>query len=127
MSSLVESEEKANPLIGEWTANYGLPPFEAIQPDQFESALKFAMAKYTEDVKAIAENTASPDFNNTIAAFDRAGQLFYRVNGVFDNLCSSNGVPELQAVEMKMAGPLAQFDNMIYTLPGLFPRINAGL
>eukprot|EP01038_Epipyxis_sp_PR26KG_P011918 gene11918-15950_t len=117
-------DDNSNPLLNEWPENYGLPPFGLIKSEHFEPALKFAMTKYTDDVKSIVENPASATFENTIAAFDRVGQLFYRVNGVFDNLCSSNGVPELQAVELKMAGPLAQFDNMIYTYPGLFSRIN---
>jgi peptidyl-dipeptidase Dcp len=57
-------------------------------------------------------------------AFDRAGALHRKIYCCFSNLCSSNGIPELQAVETKMAGPLAAHENKVYTLPGLFSKID---
>ena len=41
----------------------------------------------------------------------------------FDNLCSSNAPPELQAVQLEVAPILAVHESKVYTLPGLFERI----
>jgi peptidyl-dipeptidase Dcp len=114
-----------NPLLTPWDTEFQLPPFSSIKPEHFESALAISMQTHLENLSIIARNENSPDFNNTIAAFDRADDLFAKVSGVFHNLCSSHGVPELQAIELKMAGPLAAHNTAVYTFPKLFERIDA--
>lgn len=115
----------SNPLLDTWVHNQGLPPFNLISPDHFEPAFEMAMKVHLTELKSIADEGADATFENTVVAFDRAGSLHRKISYCFGNLCSSNGVPELQAVEMKMAGPLAAHDNQVYTLPGLFAKIDA--
>lgn len=118
--------EFENPLLMDWSdKNYGLPPFEAIKPEHFTPAFKVAMEAHIADVKAIVDNSEPANFGNTVAAFDRVGKSFRQVSAVFYNLCSSNGVPELQTVERAMAAPMAQHKNKIFTFPGLFDKIEA--
>ena len=81
------------------------------------------MQKHLEELLAIVNKSEEPSFENTILAFDSSGKLFHSINNMFDNLCSSNSPPELQAVELKMAIPLASHYNKITSLPGLFNRI----
>lgn len=115
-----------NVLLQDWsTTNHGLPPFEKITPDLFEDALNVSMEEALKEVASIVSNESAPTFENTILALDRSGSLFNQVQDTFSNLCSSNGVPELQAVELKMAGPLAAHYSKIATYPGLFPKIDA--
>lgn len=117
--------QRSNPLLQSWSTNpFGLPPFTSTIPSDFEYALEYSMKQHLDELSAIASNPEPPTFENTIAPFDRSGRLFYRVNNMFDNLCSSNSPPELQAVELKMASPLASHYNKISSLPGLFDRIN---
>lgn len=114
-----------NVLLQDWSNdNHGLPPFEKITPDLFEEALTVSMEAHLKEIAAIVNNSEAPTFDNTILALDRSGTLFNRVQDTFSNLCSSNGVPELQAVELKMAGPLASHYNKIATFPGLFPKVD---
>lgn len=116
----------ANVLLQDWSKyEFGLPPFAEAKPSDFEEALTTSMKMHLEEVRGIAQNSEEPSFENTIVAFDRAGAVYTQVSNMFDNLCSSNGVPELQAVELKMAGPIAAHYNQISTMPGLFDRINA--
>lgn len=120
------STSTESPLLKEWNHTpHGLPPFTEIEPSQFEAALQFAMQEHIREVQVIAANTEEATFDNTIATFDRSGTLFSKVCETFENLCSSNGVPELQAVELKMAGPLAAHYNQLATIPGLFAKIDA--
>ena len=124
MSSIINKVD-SNPLLQDWSAHeFGLPPFATTKPSDFEYALTESMHQQILELQVIASNQQPADFDNTIAAFDRSGSVFQQVMNMFDNLCSSNGVPELQAVELKMAGPLAAHQNKISSLPGLFERIN---
>lgn len=124
MSALAANTDE-NPLLQEWTTPLGVPPFAAIKAEHFEPALRLAMHRHLDEVRAIAANPEPATFANTVAAFDRAGALLSRVCETFENLCSSHGVPELQAVELKMAAPLAAHHNAVMTTPGLFQRIEA--
>src|SRR6266446_4369672 len=63
-----------NPLLGEWAGPYsGVPPFDKVQVALFKPALEAAMAENLSEVEAIANNTAAPTFDNTLAAMERAG------------------------------------------------------
>lgn len=114
-----------NPLLKDWSGKtFGFPPFNEISAEHFEPALNYSMQKHLEEIQEIVRNSEAATFDNTIAVLDRAGGLFTKVSETFDNLCSSLGTPEFQAVELKMAGPLAAHYNKIATFPGLFTRIN---
>eukprot|EP01034_Spumella_vulgaris_P021931 gene21931-28011_t len=121
----MSSFDSSNPLLSTWTDNLGLPPFNLIKPAHFEPAFEIAMKQNIKELQDIANNVEPATFDNTIAAFDRSGSLHTKIYNCFDNLCGSNGVPELQEVELKMAGPLAAHNSQVYTLPGLFAKIDA--
>ncbi len=114
-----------NPLLEPWTAPYGLPPFAALQPGHFEPALRAGMQQHRDELAAIAGQRDAPSFDNTIAAFDRAGRLLDRVAAVFYNLTSSATSPALQAVQRDMAGPMAAHGSAVYMDQALFARVDA--
>jgi peptidyl-dipeptidase Dcp len=114
-----------NPLLQDWTAAFGLPDFAAIRPAHFEPAFRAAMAAHRAELAAIVADPAPPDFDNTLAAFDRSGRLLSRIASVFYNLTASHTNPALQAVQREMAGPLAGHENAIYLDAGLFARVEA--
>ncbi len=119
------SNDTNNPLLQAWLAPHGLPPFAQIQPQHFEPALLAAMQTHLHELRAITSNTQAPDFNNTVAAFDRAGSLLARVAAVFYNLTSSATSPDLQAVQRLMAGPMAAHHSAVHMDAQLFARIDA--
>ncbi len=114
----------ANPLLQTWTAPHGLPPFDRIEPRHFEPAFAAAMQAHLDELQQIAEQALPPDFDNTVAAFDRSGRLLGRVEAVFSNLTASATSAELQAVQRRMAAPLAQHDSHVYLNAALFERID---
>ena len=114
-----------NPLLQPWTAAFGLPPFAALEPEHFEPALAAAMLQHREELQVIASATAPPDFDNTVAAFDRSGRLLERVASVFHNLCSSVTNPALQAAERALAAPLAAHRSAVFMNAALFARVDA--
>ena len=72
-----------NPLLVDWTTPFGLPPFDRLRAGHFPPAFEAAMRARRAEVEAIAANPAPPDFDNTVAAFDRSGKVAEgRVAGV---------------------------------------------
>jgi peptidyl-dipeptidase Dcp len=114
-----------NPLLAEWPAPHGLPPFDAIRPEHFEPALRAAMQMHRDELEAIAAQDAPPDFENTIAAFDRCARTLSRVESVFYNLAASQTSPQLQAVQRDLAAPLAAHYSAVFMHAALFARIDA--
>ncbi|MBK9361755.1 MAG: M3 family metallopeptidase [Rubrivivax sp.] len=114
-----------NPLLQAWQAPHGLPPFSAIRPGHFEPAFTAAMQAHRDELRLIADDGAAPDFDNTVAAFDRSGRLLARIGAVFYNLTASETHPELQAVQRRMAAPLADHDSAVCMDAKLFGRIDA--
>jgi peptidyl-dipeptidase Dcp len=114
-----------NPLLQDWSTPHGLPPFSLFQPAHFAPAFVAAMQAHRDELDAIAHQPAPPSFDNTVAAFDRAGRLLSRIESVFRNLTASETSPALQAVQREMAGPLAAHANSVYMNAALFARIEA--
>src|SRR5438093_10344074 len=115
-----------NPLLEKWTGPYGgLPPFDRVKVADFKPALETAMAENLKEIDAIAKNPAKPDFENTIAAFERAGKPFERVSAIYRVFRSTMSTDALQKVETEMAPKLAAFDDQIVQNKELFSRIAA--
>ena len=115
-----------NPLLQDWDTPYGLPPFTLLRSEHFEPALQAAMQQHRDELAALASNPATPDFDNTLAAFDRTGRRLARVATTFYTLTSSATSPALQAVQRNMAAPMAAHHSAVYNDAALFQRV-AGL
>ncbi|CAK4690606.1 hypothetical protein LEN26_019422 [Aphanomyces euteiches] len=114
-----------NPLLAEWSVRpYSFPPFEDIKAEHFEPAFQVAWAKHLDELKQIADNPQEPTFDNTIKTFDRVGGLLSAIQGVYFNLTASLCTPDLQVVQRKLAGPMAEHRAKVVSFPGLFERIN---
>jgi peptidyl-dipeptidase Dcp len=116
-------DRAANPLLAPWTAAYGLPPFAQIQAHHFPPAFEQVLQEHREAIAAIGEAAAPPDFDNTVAAFDRSFRALGRLRMVFYNLCASETSAELQQVQRQMAPVLAAHDSAVSMHAGLFRRI----
>ena len=114
----------SNPLLQEWTAPFGLPPFAALLPAHFEPALREGMREHRQELQAIATQAGPASFDDTLAAFDRTGALLQRVSSVFYNLTSSATSPALQAVQRTMAAPMAAHGSAVYMDQALFARVD---
>ncbi|HKO67125.1 MAG TPA: M3 family metallopeptidase [Burkholderiaceae bacterium] len=113
-----------NPLLENWDEPFGLPPFERVKPEHFAPAFEQAMAAHDADIDRIANASAAPTFENTIAALDRSGRLLRRIEQLFFNLTASETSPQLQEVERNFAPRLAAHENAILLNQKLFARID---
>ena len=74
----------SNPLIAPWTGPYGgVPPWDQAKAEHFPGAFEAALAEQRAEIDAIVANRAAPNFDNTIAAMQRAGQTLDRVGRMF--------------------------------------------
>ena len=115
-----------NPLLAKWTGPYGgVPPFDRVRISDFKPALEEAMAANLKEVDAIAKNPSRPDFENTIAALERAGKPFERASTIYGIFSSTMSSDDFQKVETEMAPKLAAFNDEIVQNRELFSRIAA--
>ncbi len=124
MDMRAKPDVSTNPLLAEWRSPYGLPPFELIRPEHFAPALQVAMRENMAELDAIAAQTESPNFDNTVAAFDRCARLLSRIESVFYNLTASQTSPALQAVQRELAAPLAAHYSAVFMHAGVFKRVD---
>jgi peptidyl-dipeptidase Dcp len=117
--------DRHNPLLQAWTGPYGLPPFAAIEPGDFEPAFAAALAQHRAELDAIAAQSEPPTFANTLAAFDRSGRLLTKLEHLFYTLAASATSPALQAAQRALAAPLAAHNNAVYMHAELFKRVDA--
>ena len=114
-----------NPLLQPWNAPHGLAPFDQIKPEHFVPAFAVALKAHLAEIDAIGRNAEPANFENTVAALDRSGRLFYRLEGLFYNLTASETSPALQAAERELAPRLAAHNNAIYMHAAVFARLDS--
>jgi peptidyl-dipeptidase Dcp len=102
-----------------------VPPFDQIRVAHFEPALEAAMQENLDEIERIAQSTAAPTFENTIAAQERAGRTASRVFAIYSVWAGTMSTPEFQVVERRMAPRLAAFSDRITQNAALFRRIEA--
>ncbi|MGF1503329.1 MAG: M3 family metallopeptidase [Paracoccaceae bacterium] len=108
-----------------WDTPYGFPAFDRVRAEAFAPAFDRAIAAHQAEIRAIAEAPAAPDFENTIAALERAGEMLQRVATVFFTLTGSDTTDALQAIERDVKPKLAAHRSAIYTDAALWSRVKA--
>jgi peptidyl-dipeptidase Dcp len=120
----VSVQAQTNPLLANWSGSYnGVPPFDKVEVRYFKPAIEAAMEENLKEIETITSNTAAPDFENTIAAMERAGKNLSRVITVYGIWSSNMNSTEFQTVEREMAPKLAAFNDRITQNEKLFQRI----
>lgn len=114
-----------NPLLAEWTAPFGLPPFGEIEPWHYETAFEAALKLARQAVNQIADTPEAPSFANTIEAMELSGRELTRVASVFFNLAGSHTSEELQRIERDIAPKLARHSSQTLLNQALFARVAA--
>jgi peptidyl-dipeptidase Dcp len=112
-----------NPLLTESSLPYHVPPFDKIKDEHFAPAIEAGMSEQLKEVEAVANNSETPTFDNTIVALERTGRLLDRAQRTFSNLNACNTNPTLQKIDKEMAPKLAAHRDEIFLNPKLFARV----
>ncbi|MBQ6198729.1 MAG: M3 family metallopeptidase [Bacteroidales bacterium] len=114
-----------NPFYQEWDTPYGTAPFSQIRTEHYLPAFKEGIKQEKAEIQAIIDCKEAPTFENTVAAYDRAGELLAKVSGVFFNLSESDSTPEMQAIEEEVMPLITEAENEILMNEDLFKRVKA--
>jgi len=115
----------ANPFYAPSALPFHAPPFDKIKDSDYQPAIEAGMAEQLKEVRAIADNSAAPTFENTIVAMEKTGALFQRVYAAFNGVTGANTNPVLEAVQREEAPKLAAHNDAIYLDAKLFHRVAA--
>lgn len=112
-----------NPLLESFDAPFGIPPFDEIEIKHYEPAAEEAMAEHQREIDAIIAQRGKPNFENTIVAYEEAGQTLGRVYGIFSNLNSANTSEEMQDLARKLAPAISEHRDNISLNNALYNRV----
>jgi len=117
---------QANPFFEQnWATPFAAMPFDRIRNEHFVPAFNRGMTEHLAEVENIAALKEAPNFENTIAALERAGRLLDRVGSAFFNITSANSSDAIRAIQSEMAPRMAAHQNAIALNPALFARVKA--
>ncbi|WP_028980476.1 M3 family metallopeptidase [Sporocytophaga myxococcoides] len=114
-----------NPLLQSYNTPFGTIPFDQIKNEHFLPAIKEAIASGKEDIKRITASKEVPDFENTIVALERSGELVSSVSSVFFNLNSAETNDEIQKLAREISPLLSEYSNDILLDQELFVKIKS--
>lgn len=112
-----------NPLLQPFEGIHQTAPFSLVKIEHYLPAFDAAIAEARQEVQEIIDNSATPDFANTIVALDMAGEQLDRVKSIFFNLNSADTSDQMQAIAQEVAPKLSDFGNDITLNEKLFDRI----
>ncbi len=117
--------EMKNPFLSDYNTPFDVPPFHLIQEEHYMPAFREGMIQEKTEIDAIINNQEPPDFMNTMVAFDNAGELLRKVNGVFFRLNGANTNPNMQAIARELTPLLSAHNNSIRLNGQLFEKIRS--
>ena len=123
MTQPASASDAKNPLLTDWTGDFGLPPFAALTPEHFRPAFDEALSRHRAELDAIAGNPAPPTFDNTIVALEQSGRDLDKVANVFFVKAGADTGDAIEAVERDISPLLARHSNAMYLDRKLYARI----
>jgi peptidyl-dipeptidase Dcp len=115
----------ANPFFIQSPLPYQAPPFDKLKDRDYQPAIEAGLAEELREMDAIAQNPATPTFENTVVAMEKTGQLLNRALNTFSAVSEANTNPILQATKTELAPKLAAHEDAIYLNEKLFRRVEA--
>jgi peptidyl-dipeptidase Dcp len=112
----------SNPFAKPSTLEFQAPDFSKIKDSDYLPAILAGIAQQKREVSAIANNPATPTFDNTVVQMELSGQLLERANLAFSAVNGANTNDVLQATDTKTSPQFAALNDFIYLNAKLFQR-----
>lgn len=118
------NKENVNLLLKPWDGPFeGVPAFDKVKLEDVEEAMLTAMELHLEEIQTIANNTASPSFENTIEAMELSGNDLQKAYAYYGVLSRNQSTPEFRTVQKKLAPHFADYRSKLFQNEKLFKRI----
>ncbi|MCA9061828.1 MAG: M3 family metallopeptidase [Planctomycetaceae bacterium] len=112
-----------NPFFKVSSLPFHTPAFDQIRDEHYLPAFEEGMQRQLEEIRAIAEQSDAPTFENTLTAMEKTGDLLTRVRIVFFNQTSAHTNPKIQEIQAQIAPRLAAHSDDILLNAKLFARV----
>jgi peptidyl-dipeptidase Dcp len=112
-----------NLLLKAFETPFGVPPFDQIKTEHYLPAIEAGIEKHNQEINAIVNNRAVPDFDNTILAYDKSGEDLNRAATVFFCILENNTNNEIQALAQQISPMLSLHSDEIMLNDALFQKI----
>ena len=120
-----EQQKPSNPLFSDFTAPFGIAPFEEITIDHFREGMLKGLEEQKAEIEAIINSTEEPTFENTIKVLDQGGELLRKVRGTFGPLSSGSATDETRALQKELSPIFSAHNDDIYLNQTLFAKVKA--
>lgn len=114
----------AEPLV-DWTGFFGLPVFNAFVDSDFIPAFNGAIKAHQAQIDVICNTTAVVSLDNTLQAYELAGEALSRVSSIFWLKAGAHSNPQIEAIEREISPILSRHYSSISMNTALFQRIDA--
>lgn len=121
----IMADEHQNPFLTPYTTVYQIPPFEQISIADFIPAIKAGIEQQDRNIKSITDNTAKPDFENTILPLENLSPILDRVAAVFYHYDGALSTDEFAQMAEEAIPLLNQASNNVNLNDALFQKIKA--
>lgn len=112
-----------NPLLQEFNLPNHVPPFDKIDEEHYLPAIRAAIEEGRGNIEKIKNETAAPDFENTIEALESATETLDQVTSVFYNQLSVAGTDNMHELAEQIGPVCSSFSNDVMHDAALFERV----
>ncbi len=113
----------ANPFSVASDLPFHAPRFDRIKETDYQPAIEDGMRQHLVEINRIANNPATPTFDNTFVAMEKSGAMLTRVLNTFFGVTGANTSDLLQKVQETEAPKLAEHSDAITLNGKLFKRV----
>lgn len=113
----------SNPLLTSPTLPWGLPDYRDISVSDYLPAFAEAFDQQRSEIDAIAGSAEPPTFENTVAAWEKSGELLGHVARTFYTVSSADATPAVQEVDERLAPMMSAHSDAILLDSRLYSRI----
>lgn len=125
LTGTLVAQAASNPFFGTFKTPHQTYPFNEIKLEHFMPAFEKGMEQHKAEIDAIVNNPKEATFENTIAAYEKSGELLSKVSRAFYNLNSAETSDELQAIAQELSPLMSEHSNSISLNEKLFLRIKS--
>lgn len=112
-----------NPFLTAFdTPNYA-PPFDKIKVEHYMPAVEAGIIAARKNIDLIADNAATPTYDNTIVAMEDASEILDQVTAVFYCQLNTEGGDDMQVLAEQIGPVTAQFSTDVILNEKLFARV----
>jgi len=121
----VAPAQDANPFAVPSTLPLQAPRFDRIKDTDYQPAFDEGIKQQLAELDQIANNPATPTFENTVVAIEKSGRMLARVSDTFSAIVDANTSDVLDNTQTVEAPKLAAQQDAIYLNAKLFARVKA--